>query len=75
MSVKLLALAASTRPESHNRRLLDIAMVEAVRAGASVTVLDYAECDAPMYQGDHTGPLPAGASVLSEALAAHDGPM
>lgn len=73
MSVKLLALAASTRANSHNRRLLDIAVTEAARAGAKVTLLDYASLEAPMYHGDHTGPLPTGAAKLSAAIAAHDG--
>lgn len=70
---KLLALAASTRPDSLNKRLLALAVTEAEKIGATVTVLDYAQCDAPLYQGEDTTTLPAGAKRLSEALQAHDG--
>lgn len=79
MSVKLLALAASIRADSHNKRLLNIAIAHAKAAGADVTLLDYAECDAPIYHGDDTpvhpthNPLPAGVQKLSDALHAHDG--
>lgn len=73
MSVKLLALAASTRTHSFNRRLVELAAAEARALGATVTVLDYAACDAPIYHGEHTGPLPSAAASLSAAIAAHDG--
>ena len=73
MSVKLLALAASTRTASHNRRLLTLAADEATRAGAHVTMLDYAACEAPIYHCDHTGPLPMGAARLADAIRECDG--
>lgn len=72
MSVKLLALAASTRAGSYNRRLLSIAIAEAQAAGAEVTMLDYAQCEAPIYHGEPRE-IPPGAQVLSQALRAHDG--
>lgn len=73
MTVKLLSIAASTRTGSHNARLVTLAARAAEGAGATVTTLDYAGCDAPIYHGDHKGPLPKGAVILSEAIAAHDG--
>ncbi len=73
MTVKLLALAASTRAGSHNKRLLALAVAQATQLGADVTVLDYDDCDAPIYKGDHSGALPAGAAKLSAALRASDG--
>lgn len=73
MTVKLLALAASTRTGSHNKRLLELAAAVAARAGAEVTVLDYAACDAPIYHGNHDGAMPDGAALLRDSIAAHDG--
>ena len=73
MSLKLLALAASIRPDSHNRRLLNIAIAYAKEAGAEVTSLDYAQCDAPIYHGEDHPALPAGVEHLSTALKKHDG--
>ena len=73
MSVKLLALAASTRPESLNKKLLAIAVAHAQKAGAEVTVYDYATCETPIYRDDASQPYPASAKALGEALRAHDG--
>lgn len=72
MSLKLLALAASTRPDSLNRKLLAIATAHAEKAGAEVTVLDYASCDVPLYRDDDAA-FPQGTKRLSDALKAHDG--
>lgn len=69
---RLLALAASTRDASLNRRLLGLAVRHAEAAGATVTVLDYAECSSVFYDGT-TSQLPAGAARLRDALLAHDG--
>jgi chromate reductase len=73
MSVKLLALAASHRPDSLNRRLLAIAISEATRAGAQVAALDYAEFDTPLYRGETHSQLPAGAAKFSALLRGADG--
>ena len=73
MSIKLLALAASIRADSHNKRLLNIAIAHAKAAGAEVTLIDYAACDAPIYHGEDSPALPAGVQKLSAALRAHDG--
>lgn len=71
---KLLALAASHRPDSLNMRLLDLAVTQARSAGAHITLLDYQACDAPLYRGEtNVASLPEGAELLSEQLRAHDG--
>lgn len=73
MTKKLLALAASTRPDSVNKRLLKIAISQATAAGAHVTEFDYAECAAPLYMGEDKPAQPENVARLSEALRAHDG--
>ncbi len=73
MSAKLLAIAASTRADSLNKRLLAVAVAQARAAGASVTEFDYAQCDVPVYKGETGTDIPPGARVLSDALATHDG--
>jgi len=73
MTTTILALAASSRPDSLNKRLLALAIAEATKAGATVTELSYAACDAPLYDGQDAVALPSGAQTLSDALRAHDG--
>jgi chromate reductase len=73
MTIKLLAIAASTRTDSVNKKLLAIAVALAQKAGAEVTVMDYADCDAPLYKGEDKPTLPEGVKRLSDALKAHDG--
>ncbi len=71
---KLLALAASYRQPSLNKQLLDIAVAEAKKNGATVTVLDYAALEAPIYRGEVvTDTLPAPVEAFSKALDSHDG--
>lgn len=72
MTIKLLALAASTRTDSLNKKLLAIAVAQAQAAGAEVTMMDYAQCDAPLYRDDDST-MPTGAKQLADALHAHDG--
>lgn len=55
-----------------NKRLLAIAIAQAKAAGASVTEMDYAACDAPLYHGEDTPPIPNNIASLSAALKAHD---
>ena len=70
----LLALAASFRTGSLNRRLLAVAVNQAKQAGATVTELDYAACDAPLYHEELAGEqLPPGAKTLADALLQCDG--
>lgn len=71
---KLLALAASHREHSLNRRLLEIAVRCAQAEGAQVHMLDYRECDAPLYRGEAmVDSLPPGVALFSHALRTHDG--
>ncbi len=70
---RLLAIAASTRAQSLNRRLLQVAVAEAEAAGAQVTTLDYAACASPLYQGEDTRTLPPGAAQVRDAMLAHEG--
>lgn len=71
---KLLALAASYRQPSLNKQLLQLAVAEAKKNGATVTVLDYAALEAPIYRGEGVADaLPAPIETFSKALAAHDG--
>ncbi len=70
--MKLLALAASIRPHSLNKRLLGLAMSTAQTAGAEVTTLDYATLDVPVYHDDGRA-LPPAIAQLSAALRAADG--
>jgi NAD(P)H-dependent FMN reductase len=72
MSIKLLALAASYRNDSLNRKLLAHAVKLAHGDGAKVTIIDYEECESIVYRGDDA-PLPPGANKLAEALLAHQG--
>ncbi|MFZ4540645.1 MAG: NADPH-dependent FMN reductase [Rickettsiales bacterium] len=73
MSINLLALAASTRPNSLNKRLLKIAISHAKAAGANVTEFDYAQSHAPLYHGEPAPAIPAGITRLGDALKTHDG--
>ncbi len=73
MTTKLLALAASTRAGSVNKKLLAIAVAHAEAAGAQVTVMDYNDCDASLYRNEDGQPYPEGAKRLGDAIAAHDG--
>jgi NAD(P)H-dependent FMN reductase len=69
---KLLALAASFRPDSLNGQLIDLSTPIAEKAGAQVTRITYEQCEAPLYR-DIDQPLPEGAQFLADRLLAHDG--
>jgi chromate reductase, NAD(P)H dehydrogenase (quinone) len=72
--VKLVSLAASYRPGSLNRMLIEQACQVATAQGATVEMLDYAQCEAPIYREDQTHEtLPPGAEYLRAALARNDG--
>lgn len=71
---KILAFAASYRQPSLNRQLLDLAVAEARANGATVSVLDYAAMEAPIYRGEVVKDnLPAPIEALSHAIRSHDG--
>ena len=73
MSVKLLAFAASHRPDSYNRKLAKIASMLAESHGATVTFAEYAEFDMPIYndyEADLNNIPDAAKSFLKQALPA-----
>lgn len=71
----MLAFAGSVRRESFNARLARLAAREAEAASAQAVVLDLADFDLPLYNGDleTAEGLPAGAVRLKELFLAHDG--
>ena len=75
MTPRLLAFAGSVRRDSFNARLARFAAREAEAAGAEVLLLDLADFDLPLYNGDlEAGEgLPPGAARLKELFLAHDG--
>ncbi len=66
MTPKLLAFAGSVRRDSFNARLARLAAREARAAGAEAVVVDLADFDLPLYNGDLEADegLPAGALEL-----------
>lgn len=73
MRVKLLAIAASFRPDSLNKRLIDCAAVEATSCGAMVEHVDYAHANLPLYREEEGSDLPEGAEILRQAIARNHG--
>jgi len=75
MSVRLLALAASLREQSLNRRLLGVAASVARDLGAAVTVAEFREFDVPLFNQDliDRDGMPPGAEQLKARLEQADG--
>ena len=73
--MKILALAGSTRQQSFNCRLLDIAVAGAREAGAEVTVVDLSEFEMPLYNQDleYREGIPEGAIRLKQLMIDHIG--
>ncbi len=73
--IKILAFAGSLRKDSTNKKTLRIAAAAAVKAGASVTVLDLKDFPLPIYDGDieSESGLPENAVRLQDLMIAHDG--
>lgn len=72
---KLLMFAGSARKASTNKQLAALAARSAKEAGAEVTLIDLAEFDMPIYNGDieaETG-LPENAKRLKQLFVEHDG--
>jgi NAD(P)H-dependent FMN reductase len=70
----LIALAASFRTHSLNKRLLDITIGLGERAGATIHALDYTACETPLYREEAEGDaLPSGAKYFADALLKSDG--
>ena len=68
----LLVFAGSTRAQSHNRRLAQVAADLARAAGAQVTHLELADFDLPLYNADlEARGTPAAAIRLKELFHTH----
>jgi chromate reductase len=52
MQIKILALCGSSRRDSLNQKLLDIAALGAVDAGAQVSLIRWLDFPLPIYDGD-----------------------
>ena len=52
MQIKILALCGSSRRDSLNQQLLDIASLGAVDAGAQVSLIRWLDFPLPIYDGD-----------------------
>jgi NAD(P)H-dependent FMN reductase len=72
---KILAFAGSTRTESFNKKLVQIAVAGARAAGAEVTCIDLRDLPMPLYDGDleEKEGLPANARKLKDLMLAHHG--
>ena len=74
MTVKLLALAGSTRTGSLNQALLDLAVAAARTKGAEVTAIRLKDFDLPLYDGDlEASAFPPAARELKALFQAHHG--
>jgi chromate reductase, NAD(P)H dehydrogenase (quinone) len=72
---QILAFAGSTRRESFNCKLVKIGADAAREAGADVTLLDLADFQMPLYNGDleASNGLPATVVELKKLFLKHDG--
>ncbi len=71
---RILAFAGSLRQDSHNKKLVQIAVQGARDAGAEVTCLDLRDYPLPIFDGDleqHSG-MPLDGQRLKDAFIAHD---
>jgi chromate reductase len=73
MQIKILALCGSSRRDSVNQKLLDIAALGAVDAGAQVSLMRWHDFPLPIYDGDWEAEhgLPERAHALKVLLARH----
>ena len=72
---RILAMAGSSRKESFNQKMIEVAAKSARDAGAVVTVIDWADYDLPLYNGDleaNEG-LPDAALRLKKLFLQHQG--
>ncbi|MCU7555105.1 NAD(P)H-dependent oxidoreductase [Alteromonas sp. ASW11-19] len=72
---KLLAFAGSTRKQSFNQSVLDVAVAGAREAGAEVTEISLADFDMPLFNEDEEAEhgIPASAQAFKELMMSHDG--
>jgi chromate reductase len=76
MSVpRILALAGSLRKDSYNKKLVQIAIQGARRAGADVTYIDLRDYPLPIYDGDleAASGIPENGQKLKRLFIEHDG--
>jgi len=72
--IKILAFAGSLREHSYNKRVLDIAVEGARKAGADVTVIDLRDYPMPIFNGDeYAKAFDENAARLQDILSEHDG--
>jgi chromate reductase, NAD(P)H dehydrogenase (quinone) len=73
MQIKILALCGSSRRDSLNQKLLDIAALGAVDAGAQVSLIRWPDFPLPIYDGDWEAQhgLPERVRALKALLAEH----
>jgi len=74
-SPRILAFAGSTRKDSYNKKLINIAAAAARQAGAEVTVVDLAQLAMPLYDGDLEARegIPPNGKKFKELLKSHQG--
>src|ERR1700758_2127174 len=74
MSVKILAISGSSRRDSLNQMLLDVAAVGARNVGAEVTPVQLTDYDLPIYDADFEDErgLPEGAHALQDLFLRHN---
>lgn len=72
---KVLAFAGSVRADSYNKKLAQIAMQGAKKAGAEVTYIDLKDYPLPMYDQDAESRhgLPENVLTLQRLMREHDG--
>ncbi|MDW8305301.1 MAG: NAD(P)H-dependent oxidoreductase [Acidobacteriota bacterium] len=72
---RILAVAGSLRRESYNKRVLNVAIEGAVKAGADVTLIDLNDYPLPLYSADLVAEsgFPENATRLQQILLEHDG--
>jgi chromate reductase, NAD(P)H dehydrogenase (quinone) len=74
MTVKLLAMAGSTRAGSLNQTLIDLAVADARAKGALVTAIRLKDFDLPIYDGDlEANAFPQAARELKKLFVGHHG--
>ena len=71
----ILGFAGSTRKESYNKKLVQIALQGAEAAGARVTFLDLRDLPMPLYDGDleEASGIPENARQFKALLKSHQG--
>ncbi|AKM04729.1 NADPH-dependent FMN reductase [Burkholderia pyrrocinia] len=74
MSIRILAISGSTRRDSLNQKLLNVAASGASDAGATVTPVRLSDYELPIYDGDLEAEIgvPARVRALQALVAAHD---